>query len=245
MKKIFIDKTDSTNKYLLENAGELGNFTMVVAGIQTEGRGQRGNRWESEPGKNLTFSVWHTPVNILAKEQFVISEAVALAVVDLLATYGISATVKWPNDVYVGDSKICGILIEHSLQGSRICNSRIGVGINVNQTVFTSDAPNPMSMKMLTGSDYDLHRLAEEAGCTIQKHLELCGSPEGRTILHEKFTRNLWRGNGMAFPFRRRSEESVFPGVIVGVAHDGAISILDTATGVMSKYLFKEVEFIL
>ena len=108
---------DSTNSYVSHHAASLADMTMVIADAQTAGRGQRGNSWESEPGKNLTFTLLHRPKGVLPREQFAISEATALAVADFLEENGISAAVKWPNDIYVGDRKIAGILIEHSLTG--------------------------------------------------------------------------------------------------------------------------------
>ena len=124
----------------------------VVAVEQTAGRGQRGNVWSSKAGENLTFSlVWEADF-VAAKEQFRISEAVALALVDTLAGYGIEAQIKWPNDIYVGHKKICGILIEHDLgPQARLARTIVGIGLNVNQTQFEDWIPNPTSIALLTG----------------------------------------------------------------------------------------------
>ena len=113
---------------------------MVTAYRQTAGQGQRGNSWEAEPGKNLTFSILYRPAGLPPMAQFAMSEAVALAVVDFLGVHGLEAKVKWPNDIYVGDRKICGILIRHSITATCVDYSVIGVGINANQTEFLSDA---------------------------------------------------------------------------------------------------------
>lgn len=122
-------------------------YAMTAARRQTAGRGQRGNHWESEDFKNLCFSMPAYPDKVPPACQFAISEAVALAVVALLQNHGIMASVKWPNDIYVNDSKICGILIDHALYGSSIRHTVISAGLNINQTRFLSDAPNPVSMK--------------------------------------------------------------------------------------------------
>lgn len=245
MNYLRLEEVDSTNSYASLHSGELADMTMVRAGRQTSGRGQRGNSWESEPGRNLTFTLFHKPRAVPPREQFSISEAVALAVADFLAGHGIEARVKWPNDIYVGDCKICGILIENTLIGSEILNTRIGAGINVNQTEFLSDAPNPVSMSQLTGRQYDLDRLEKD----LAKHLEnrLCGLSDGavRESVHAEFKRRLWRGDGGEHPFRRRGESGVFAGVIVDVDPCGPISILDTANGCISSFAFKEVEFII
>ena len=218
---------------------------MVRADCQTSGRGQRGNSWESEPGRNLTFTLFHKPQAVPAREQFCISEAVALAVADFLADHSIEAKVKWPNDIYVGDSKICGILIENSLIGAEILNTRIGAGINVNQTEFLSDAPNPVSMSQLTGCRYDLDRLETELAPHFENRLRSLSCSASRESVHAEFKRRLWRGDGGEHPFRRRGEGAAFPGVIVDVDPRGPISILDTANGCTSSYAFKEVEFII
>ena len=124
MNYLELEETASTNTYATQHAGELADMTMVTARRQSAGRGQRGNSWESEPGRNLTFSLFFRPPRSLhPRSQFFISEAVALAIADALAGRGVEAMVKWPNDIYCGDRKICGILIEHSLFGDHIRRS--------------------------------------------------------------------------------------------------------------------------
>ena len=120
MKIKWIDKVDSTNTYLKEHPSEVPAGTMLAARTQKAGRGQRGNSWESEPGKNLTFSFRAENLPLRPSEQFAVSEATALAIVALLRDYDIEAKVKWPNDIYVGNRKICGILIENSIMGDMI-----------------------------------------------------------------------------------------------------------------------------
>ncbi len=245
MNYLVLEEVDSTNSYVTLHSAELDNMTMVIADRQTAGRGQRGNSWESEPGKNLTFTLLYRPATLHARLQFSISEATALAVVDFLGDSGIEAKVKWPNDIYVGDSKICGILIEHSLLGADIANSRIGAGINVNQREFLSDAPNPVSMVQLTGKEYEINRVAAAVGACIERRLASVGTPEGREALHAEFKRRLWRGDGAEHPFRRRGDGLTFPGIITDISPDGPIEILDTATGCKAAFAFKEVEFLL
>ena len=118
----------------------------IIAREQTAGRGQRGNKWSSRAGENLTFSLVWEPTFLEAKRQFLLSEAVALALTDTLAKWDVRSKIKWTNDIYVGNKKICGILIEHDLEGMYLSRTIIGVGLNVNQAHFTSNAPNPISL---------------------------------------------------------------------------------------------------
>ncbi len=215
---------------------------MVAAHTQTAGQGQRGNTWESAPGENLTFSVFHRPAGLPPMAQFSMSEAVALAVVDFLAEHGIDAKVKWPNDIYVGERKICGILIRHSLMAGKISFSVIGAGINVNQTEFLSDAPNPVSMRQLTGLTYPLPLLEKDMAVLIETALDKISDADYRDSLHEKFKRRLWRGDGRLYPFKDTATGEHFDARIEEIALHGPIS-LRLADGTARTYAFKEVAF--
>lgn len=243
MKKILLEQTDSTNNWCASHISELDDMTMVRAYAQTSGRGQRGNSWEAEPGCNLTFSVVVRPRGLRASLQFSISEAVALAVADTLAHYGLPAKVKWPNDIYVGDRKICGILIEHAVAGTDILHSICGVGIDVNQREFLSDAPNPVSMLQLTGTEYDLEEVSDVFSQAFGQHLGLTATPGGRDMLHSDFMRRLWRGDGQLHPFRDTATGREFRAVIADVEPTGHLRLLDD-TFTTLRYAFKEVEFI-
>ncbi|WP_301748249.1 biotin--[acetyl-CoA-carboxylase] ligase [uncultured Duncaniella sp.] len=151
MEIIKIESTDSTSSHLAGIAEGCAHGTAVMARVQTAGRGQRGNSWEAEPGMNITLSLLLRPEGLEPARQFIISQAVSLAIVEMLDNFiGADAvSIKWPNDIYVNDSKIAGILIENVISGSAISRSIVGVGLNVNQTEFLSDAPNPVSLKQL------------------------------------------------------------------------------------------------
>ena len=196
-----LQEVDSTNSYATAHSAELPGWTVITADCQTAGRGQRGNVWESEEGANLTFSMIIKPENFAARLQFSLSEGIALAIVDTLRLHGIYALVKWPNDIYVGDRKICGILIEHIVTGMTITSSVAGVGLNVNQKEFRSDAPNPVSMTQITSETYDLKALLAELAENMEVRSLQAFTPEGRKELHETFKRNLWRGDGDFHPF--------------------------------------------
>ena len=186
-----LDSCPSTNSALSRTAPH-GHALMALE--QTAGRGQRGNSWEAEPGRNITLSLMLRPEGLPAVRQFEVSEAVALGVADTLDRLGIrDVSVKWPNDIYVGDRKICGILIENTLSGALIERSVAGIGLNVNQTEFRSDAPNPVSVRQITGVEFELEPLARQMVGNILERL-------GREN-HADYRRRLWRGAGV-WPWR-------------------------------------------
>lgn len=244
MRMIWLDEVDSTNAYLSREGSSIDAPAMVIARKQTAGRGQRGNSWESAPGENLTFSVLIRPAGVRANEQFAISEATALAVADFLERHEIAAKVKWPNDIYVGDKKICGILIRHSLTGAEISWSILGVGVNINQTEFVSDAPNPVSMKMLTGIAYLLEPLADEMRECLQRRLEMIHDAKQRKELHEEFISRLWRGDGALHPFADTATGENFQATIDDIDPTGVMT-LRLPDGSRRGYRFKEVTFML
>lgn len=252
MEEIILERVDSTNTYCREHLAELQAPMMVRAVAQDAGRGQRGNSWESEPGKNLTFSIlWH-PEGVGAAEQFSISEAVSLGILDFLTELGLEGKVKWPNDIYVGDKKICGILIEHFLFGSEIEHSILGVGINVNQRDFVSDAPNPVSVFQLTGRELELDEKARRVGELIESRLLRIGQSEGKIAMHLEYLENLWRKDGRAYPFRDMVHDELYEGVIEDVEPAGVLVIRPVnepddglvREGFLRRYAFKEVVFI-
>lgn len=242
MNTIFLDTVDSTNTWVKAHAADIDNLTMVLAREQTAGRGQRGNSWESEPGANLTFTVLIRPEQFEAPRQFGISEAVALGITDALKElYDVDACVKWPNDIYVGDKKICGILIEHSLSCRFITQTIIGAGININQEQFFSDAPNPVSVRQLTGQMHNLDKAAKVvADCLEERLSRLALSP---SVYHDEFMRKLWRGSGQ-YPFHDRLTGRRYFGSITAVDADGTLHISEN-DGTPHAYAFKEVEFLL
>lgn len=158
---IWLNEVDSTNKYAREHISELDNLSVIAALRQTAGKGQGDHKWHSESGKNLLATIVLKNPDIPASEQKHISDITAASVVQLLAAHGIKAWIKPPNDIWVDNKKICGILIEHSLIGSRISHTVIGVGLNVNQTDFPDELPNPTSM-VLEHEGADIRELLSE-----------------------------------------------------------------------------------
>ena len=145
---IWLKETESTNRYAREHICELDNLSVVTAMYQSSGKGQGNHVWLSEPGANMLISIVLKDLSIKPSEQVKISDITAVSVVELLESHGINAWIKPPNDIWVDTKKICGILIEHSLRGNHISWSIIGIGLNVNQTSFPDDLPNPTSMKL-------------------------------------------------------------------------------------------------
>ena len=189
-----VEETPSTNSALAAMGASAPHGYAILCRRQTAGRGQRGNSWESAPGQNVTLSLLLRPHEIDAAAQFTISEAVAIGVADTIAPLlpGHDVRLKWPNDVYAGDRKICGILIENSLTGRTVDRSIAGIGLNVNQQEFLSDAPNPVSLRQLTGRTYDIEDMARRLCANI---LTLLDTPAGE--LHSRYRTLLWRGEGL------------------------------------------------
>ena len=246
-KIIHIEETDSTNRWLMTQGD--GSFVtsrdvtkepspcviVVVADYQTAGRGCGNNSWESERGKNLTFSMLIHPDGLPANEQFHITEVVSVALCETLEAYIYNKVeIKWPNDIYVGDRKICGILIENRLQGSVIKDSIIGIGLNVNQCVFLSDAPNPVSLYQLTGQETDRDAL-------LQQFLTAVGRVAASSTVSEDYRARLYR-KGIAAPYEDSSGR--FMATLIDVEPDGRLVLQDEA-GQEHTYAFKEVQFVI
>ena len=237
---IHIDETDSTNRWMkeliqLHPSEDTQHEMVVVCDYQTAGRGCGTNSWESEPGKNLLMSVLMRPKKVSARTQFIITQTVSVALSRTLAKYiSDPISIKWPNDIYVGDKKICGVLIENSIAGRRIKDCIIGIGLNVNQTEFRSDAPNPVSIAQLTGKEMD----RDEVLNTFLE--ELSKQCENRNI-HRDYLRMMYRCDGM-YPFE--TEGTRFMARVAGVNDDGRL-MLEDENGIAHLFRFKEVTFII
>lgn len=241
---IKVSQTASTNTYLSRLAATLPGGTVIYTPSQTAGRGQKGNSWESEDGKNLTFSLLLKRPLVKARDQFYLSEAASLAVVEALtAEAGDGFTVKWPNDVYWQDKKICGMLLENSLDGSDIATCIVGIGINVNQERFLSDAPNPVSLINITGQEHDLEALLRQVCSRIEQLVEALGDDEARRDLHQRYMEALYRNDGAMHPYED-AKGCRFMATVAGIAPDGTLT-LRHEDGTTHDYLFKEVKHII
>ena len=241
---IKVSQTASTNTYLSRLAATLPGGTVIYTPSQTAGRGQKGNSWESEDGKNLTFSMLLKRPPVKARDQFYLSEAAALAVVEVLTTEaGDGFAVKWPNDVYWQDKKICGMLLENSLDGTDIATCVVGIGINVNQEHFLSDAPNPVSLINVTGREHDLEALLKRVCSRIEQLVDSLGDKQARRDLHERYMAVLYRNDGAMHPFEDASGNR-FMAIIADIAPDGTLT-LRHEDGATRDYLFKEVKHVI
>lgn len=214
---------------------------VVWAECQSAGRGQRGHTWHSNEGVNLTFSTVLKPTFLTAVEQFMLSEVVALSLVDALAEYGVECRIKWTNDIYAGDKKIAGVLIEQSLAGDTIARTVVGIGINVNQREFPTDLPNPTSIVVERGAECERREVLE---CFL-KHLEKWYSrlERGeREVIESAYNYRLYRRDefhAYALPSGER-----FEAAIRGVRATGHL-VLEHRDGSFGEYAFKEVEFVI
>lgn len=227
--------------------------TVVYTDRQTAGRGQQGNSWESEPFKNVTMSILLRPENVAPNQQFWLSEISALAVERVLSKYIGNVSIKWPNDVYYKDFKICGMLIEHSLSGGKINYTIPGIGINVNQRVFLSDAPNPISLVNVLGHEVPTSEILDGL---VDEILTMCGQlPEKAEEIHREFLSKLYRRDGFheyQSTIRSASTDGLsvleegehFQARIVNVHPDGMLALM-TTEGHIHTFAFKEVAFIL
>lgn len=220
------------------SAGVLPGFTLVVADDQTKGRGQQGNSWETEKGKNLTFSLLCHPDFMPASRQFLLSQCMAVSIRQTLAHYVEGVEVKWPNDIYVGEKKISGTLIECDLQGKSIANCIIGVGINVNQTVFRSDAPNPTSLALLTGKEHDREAVLSSLISNFQNYYEMLEKGREEEV-RKLYMQHLYRRRGM---HRYADVRGEFMAEIAEVEPTGHLC-LRFENGNVVRYELKEVRF--
>ena len=275
---MWLDSVDSTNSEAKRRISDIDNLSVLSALSQSEGRGQKGNKWSSHPGENLTFSIvlkfgeqtvgkagpgvaenaglsvaGKLQLVVAAREQFVLTEITSLSIVEFLSRHGIKAKIKWPNDIYVGDKKICGVLIENSLRGENLSSSIIGIGLNINQRNFDVNLPNPTSMVLETDFEEDIRSCLEEFMGIFQDYLEY-----SLPNLRERYLSYLWRHNIPARyidqtlqsqPLQADSEGELpgreFTGIIRGLSPIGHLVVEDIEKGELKEFAFKEISYIL
>lgn len=239
---IRLPETDSTIHYLsaLCERDNVKEFTTVVCDYQTSGRGQQGSSWESEGGKNLMFSFVLYPEFLEARKQFLLSQLISLSIKEELDEFAEGFSVKWPNDIYWKDKKICGTLIENDLISSRIERSIAGIGININQETFHSSAPNPVSLTQITGNRYELLPILANIMKRCMRYYELLRQGDTAYIM-ERYEQSLFRKEGM-HPYSDKDGE--FSARMVRVKPEG-ILVLEDEAGREREYAFKEVKCLL
>lgn len=235
----FIQQINSTNDLLKSMLREqqLPEGYVVHTGFQKAGKGQAGNTWESTEDKNLLFSLVLYPLRIKVEEQFLISQLVSVAIKKTLDAYTENISIKWPNDIYWNDKKLGGILIENSLQSGRIKSTVIGIGINVNQQSFVSNAPNPVSLFQITGNEHDVEKLLINIRDNILNEYKSYNP----SMIRATYGEILYRNTG--FHAYKTENESFFA-QLVAVHPDGCLE-LETETGERKYFYFKEVQFVL
>ena len=279
---IWSEELDSTNEEARRRISDLDNLSVLSVERQTAGRGQRGNKWISAAGENLTFSIilkFRTGdvasegssgdsamlLQLKAKDQFVLSEISSLALVRLLESHGIRASVKWPNDIYIGSCKVCGMLIENSILGSSVSSSIIGIGLNVNQRNFDVSLPNPTSMLLeAMKKEYDLKALLDEFMDIFITFIDrfMDDRQDSFDELRDEYLSHLWRLNETArfidytvLPSGHldmpvvagvvKGEGREFTGNIRGLSPVGNLLVEEHTTGQIREFGFKEIGYIL
>ncbi len=242
IKIIFLNEVESTNNYanslILSDAAEEG--TVVLARYQTQGKGQQGNHWESEAGKNLLMSLIMYPRFLPAGKQFLVSKIVSLAITDWLQNEVEECTIKWPNDIYIGDRKVAGILIENTVKGQHLFSSVIGIGMNVNQLAFKSDAPNPVSLQQVTGKSYDIEKSLDVLLAKLNYWYSKLVDQQNEEIDEAYFLRLYRRGKWSLFS---EPGKLAFEAWISGIGKFGQLQ-LKLRDGTSREFMFKKVEFI-
>ena len=193
---IWLETADSTNSVLKRQIQALDNLSIVAAIEQTAGRGQGAHTWYASPGANLTFSILYRfdgDCAIAVSDVILVTQVTTLAIRDYLLRYGVEARIKWPNDIWVSDRKICGILIENTLEDGFVRESVVGIGLNVNETEWPESLPNPVSLRELTGLSYDLRRELPVLQNEIRRRFGQLASPGGRCSLQEEFGKYMFR----------------------------------------------------
>lgn len=215
---------------------------VITAEYQTAGRGQRGKKWSSAAGENLMFSVVLDTSFLETGEQFLLLQAVALALTDTFAEYGIDTRIKWANDIYAADLKITGVLIDHSIKDGKLARSGVGIGINVNQTKFDAWVPNPTSMALETGRTHDRREVLERFYGRLMRRVNMLRGGEKEAVRRE-YHDKLYRLCSPA-QFRLPDSGKAFTGIIRRVEPDGGLVVEDIA-GNTGTYLFQQISFVI
>lgn len=237
----FHESLKSTNTFasLSLKEKELPEGTVICADFQTAGKGQPGKRWESEKGKNLLFSVILYPSSVSPDNQFLISMIISLGICDFIREIVPEVKIKWPNDIYIGNDKIAGILIENYITGKIIDSCIAGIGININQEKFSHDIPNPVSLKIITGKESDTRTsLGKLLVCLDKRYKQLLYGD--RELIRDEYTSMLYRAGEW---HTYRSDGIMFKGRIKGITDSGRLKI-EKEDNSVSEFLFKEVDYI-
>jgi BirA family transcriptional regulator, biotin operon repressor / biotin---[acetyl-CoA-carboxylase] ligase len=240
-KKIYVERLPSTNSHAawLLRRGKVQEGTVVQAGFQTAGRGQGSNTWESANGKNLLFSIVLYPIFVRADKQFSVSKMISLGIRDYLSSTLSEVYIKWPNDIYVSNDKIAGILIENAIIRSDIEHTIAGIGLNINQEKFSASAGSATSLKILTGRDHELDRCLDGVLASIDRRYSQL-KDDRRSRISNDYLQSLCRfGQFTEF----NDSRGLFEGKIINVTDTGRLQIEDRK-GRIYEYGHREVDFL-
>jgi len=240
--RVHHEKVSSTNTVaaLLLNGPKPVEGTVITASFQEKGRGQTGNGWESEAGKNLLMSVILYPLTVRAEDQFIISQTVSLALYDLVRQQTSGVKIKWPNDIYVKDDKIAGILIENSIMGNSIVSTVAGIGLNVNQKRWKGSAPNPVSLANLTGREYDPVKILDDLVRLLDERYAMATGNAADRLSADYHDALYRRGEWHHYA----DAEGEFTGMIESAGAGGLLRVR-RENGISRDYAFKEIDYIL
>lgn len=240
-----LERVDSTNKHALDLINNLKaeEGLVIWADEQTHGKGHGGNYWESEAGKNLTFSLVLKPETIDPGEQFILTQMVSVAIRNMVARFVADEAVKikWPNDIYIAHDKVAGILIQNTLSGNKIDFSLVGIGLNVNQEIFSSDAPNPVSLIHYSGITFTVENILSLLLIEINTCYSKLGSRGQIEKLNEDYLKNLYRYRQLG---RYHDGKTEFTAWLEGIGEYGRLK-LKKEDGKICLFDFKEVEFVI
>ena len=243
MEIIKLSAIDSTNSFLKELAinSVLENFTTVVTDYQIKGKGQQGGNWDSEPFKNLIFSVFTSFSSLAISNSRYLNFAVSLAIFEVLIVQKIpDISIKWPNDILSGNKKVCGVLIENRLKGKEISSAIIGIGLNVNQTIFSSALPKASSLKLRTNQTFDLDVLLKNIILKIKDKIALLNKSNFK-VLETSYLNVLYKKNIPAM--FKDSKDVLFMGIICGISKEGKLQVtLEDNT--LKEFGIKEISFL-
>jgi len=239
---IHFDQLPSTNAYAVEllSRSKPAEGTIISTDNQYDGKGQLSNKWESEALKNISLSIILYPSFLNVEDQFKLSQAVSIAVYTTIQAYVASAiSIKWPNDIYIGSDKVAGILIQNQIQGKHIASSVVGIGININQELFKSDAPNPISLFNVLRKSVDIVEFKTVLFQNLSQQYQALRLGAYRQ-LDASYLKVLYRKNQLCN--YQIKDNLVIQGSIVGVSNGGLLQVL--IDGQMHEYGFKEIKYL-
>lgn len=244
----WFDSIDSTNSEARRQLHANAKMSVYAAKFQTAGRGQRGNKWSSAAGQNLTFSVLlnfsHPQMPDLAvRNQFLLSIAAALSVSDLLCKLNICNRIKWPNDIYIGRRKVCGMLIENIVGNAGLEHSIIGIGLNLNQTEFPPELVNPTSVLVSSGLKTVPEEVLDDFLDIFLGYIPYLSDIEGINEIRNKYVSRLF-GLGVSREYHDCLRNIDFTGTIKGISEEGLL-LMEMPDKTVTNYSFKEVSYII